>query len=94
MNPHSFSARQHCGKGGSNIMRRLEIPAAMVTAALLLTGCGAVGSAPKPAANLDKAAISRVANIVQQNGEYDAAAGIRASYAATHPDDRAAQRPR
>jgi len=28
---------------------------------------------------------------VQQNGEYDAAARIRASYAATHPDDRAAQ---
>ena len=72
-------------------MRRIETPAAMLTAALLLTGCAAVGNAPKPAANLDKGAVTRVANIVQQNGEYDAAARIRASYAATHPDDRAAQ---
>ena len=72
-------------------MRHFEVPAAMLTAALLVTGCAAVGSSPKPAANLDKAAVTRVANIVQQNGEYDAAARIRASYAAAHPDDRAAQ---
>ena len=91
MNLHSFSAWRHRSKGGSNTMRRIETPAAMLSAALLLTGCAAGGNAPKPAANLDKGAVTRVANIVQQSGEYDAAARIQASYAATHPDDRAAQ---
>src|SRR5215218_9492199 len=91
MTPHFSRAQQYRSKRGSNAMRHLEIPAALLTVVLLLTGCAAVSDSTKPAANLDKAAVSRVANVVQQSGEYDAAARIRASYAATHPEDRAAQ---
>jgi Flp pilus assembly protein TadD len=71
-------------------MWRPDISAALLLA-LLLSGCGAIGGSPGPATNLDKAAVTRVANIIKQSGEYDAAARIQASYAAAHPDDRAAQ---
>src|SRR3954471_10225662 len=72
-------------------MWRPDVSAALLLVALLLTGCGTIGGSAKPAATLDKAAVTRVANIVQESGEYDAAARIQASYAAAHPDDAAAQ---
>lgn len=65
--------------------------AAILLLVLFLTGCGAVGGPDKPAVNLDRGAVTRVANVVKQSGEYGAAARIEASYAAKHPNDAAAQ---
>ena len=72
-------------------MWQSAVTAALLPAALLLTGCGTDTGSAKPAVSLDKAGVGRVANLVKQSGEYGAAAKIQASYAAAHPDDPAAQ---
>jgi Flp pilus assembly protein TadD len=86
----SFSSPVTPQEEDSRAMWRSDISAALLLV-ILLTGCGTIGGSTRPAANLDKATVSRVANIVKQSGEYGAAARIQASYAAAHPDDPAAQ---
>jgi Flp pilus assembly protein TadD len=72
-------------------MRYSDISAAPFLVALLLSGCGTGGGLERPVANLDKAAVTRVANVVKQGGDYGTAAGIQAAYATAHPNDAAAQ---
>ena len=78
-------------QGNFEAMRHSDKSAVISLIALLLTGCGTSGGSPKPAANLDTATVTRVANIVKQSGEYGTAAGIQAAYAAANPTDPAAQ---
>ena len=72
-------------------MWQSAVRAALLPIPCILTACGTGTDSARPAANLDKASLGRVANIVKQSGEYGAAAKIQASYAAAHPDDQAAQ---
>src|SRR4051794_2831341 len=72
-------------------MRCPRKSAAILLVAVCLTGCGTINGSEKPVANLDRGAVTRVANVVKQSGEYDAAARIEASYATAHPNDAAAQ---
>ena len=78
-------------QGRANAMRCPGKLSAILLVAGFLAGCAPVGGPEKPAATLDRGAVTRVANVVKQSGEYDAAARIEASYAAAHPNDAAAQ---
>jgi Flp pilus assembly protein TadD len=73
----------------SKAMWQSVLSAGFLPIVLLLTGCD-TGTAPS-GGNFDKNAVGRVSNIVKQSGDYGTAAKMQASYAATHPDDPAAQ---